>query len=410
MSNYLTLELLVCGYIKEIQTLLNTTKESNTNQIIPESIFVLCHQFSLLIFRILFFKNTATYSTDNSFHIFKETDFKTNTTFELKPNKFKNGSKTYMSHSPFCYIPNISSLFSKSFKLELDLKTSCDGIFACHGYSNHGKNYLKPCFSLFNSQFAETSTSDDINIIHEFESNTLLQHKGHGLLGLNNVIYCGEKYGIIYEDTNKFYGLRLQNIKSAQDFKFKVLCKINIEKRGIRSSVKYLSLCYCDGIQKVFTAQCEFIEEDRPFPQRKFIRNIECGLLDLKDKKWNNVKPYKYNKKYDSSRDNNNICYDDIYGNRVFMNTGANDTVKYDFHKNEWKCLCSDTQIYTDITSMTNVFWVDKNNGNILNLLYCNAYGGDVNFNTFDLRDKTKKWIQQNSFKYGQEYRVKLFC
>ena len=60
------------------------------------------------------------------------------------------------------------------------------------------------------------------------------------------------------------------------------------------------------------------------------------------------------------------------------------------------------------------IFWVDESNGKILNTAY-STYDGSIIFQIFDLRDKDKKWRQQNMFKVNKikelhySYRVNVY-
>ena len=116
MNDRVSFELLVYGYIKNIQALLNSNYKGQYNRIIPNTIYQLCHQFGVSLFRILFLR-IANQTATASYHIFNHTDFNDMSSIKDNVHTLSSSNKTKQNisfnRSVLCLVPNASNLFSK---------------------------------------------------------------------------------------------------------------------------------------------------------------------------------------------------------------------------------------------------------------------------------------------------------
>eukprot|EP01084_Bolivina_argentea_P139400 245233_1 len=381
--NCLYSELLVTGYIHQIQLILEN------KQLIPKSIAFLCNQF-FAIKTYIFFKQYVYETHKTSFGILSDE----NETYDMILKKWNK--QEFVSSS--CFIPYISHLLPNPSELKINIKNKTyHGIFSCID-----EEHIYPSLFLFEPTFDRMNNTD---ICYEFKSKTFMKSTHGDVLGLAQVIFCDNKYGIMYENAGNLYQLKLKNIKSKSDIEFKQLDNDKYWNFPSYSGrpIQYLNMSYLINKDKIFGVHCFYTEEDIGYDDYEEERTVKCGIYDLNACKWNDIKSYVYNKEFDDLRFHCRTCYDSKINESIFMITSAMDTAKYDFNKNQWDLLCDkDIQCENDT-----IIWIDANNKQILHMLWSNHWGCTI-LKYFDLRTNDS-WMLKNDLKFLQGKRLRLF-
>eukprot|EP01084_Bolivina_argentea_P278183 475122_1 len=203
-------ELIIYGYFRTI-----------FQQDIPRDVYTICYSYALpindLIAHITKIMNLGIGLSAQEFVGFGIFD---TTQKEIKITKFDCTPLTIKSFSLFCFIPNIINILNAK---NVNIKTNkqLNGIFCIKstltgnqiGNKNLGKSNYKRNTFLFLYDPNKIYKTNLNNKPHKFDFILQSNNKSSFEYGMSAPIYCGKKYGIIYESTFKLYQLKLQNIK-----------------------------------------------------------------------------------------------------------------------------------------------------------------------------------------------------
>eukprot|EP01084_Bolivina_argentea_P223982 378847_1 len=360
-------ELLVSGYIREIQAVLLNDKT------IPDSIYELCFLFHSLEINILFKKGIG-YASDITIGVI---DMGTKKTSIIHAKKLDLKD----SIQPICHIPNISK-GNQTF----------DAIFGA-------TTELKPYLLLY-----EPNNNSDITVKYEYISKKSIKCEPQQFL------YCNEQNGVIYEHKGKLYQLQLKDIKSDSDLYDAQFKEIKQYKQKFRHKyddgklrrvknvkLEYLNMTYLKNKDSIFGIKCMNGRRCKDRIATITERSVECGMFNINSGKWVDIPSYKYTKSHNDSRFHCLTCCDNnINDNSVYMLTTIADTARYDFSKNKWILLKNKAPKKMEID------WIYANSGILWledkNILFCllGSTGWDSSkcrLYSIDLRVKKKKWI-----------------
>eukprot|EP01084_Bolivina_argentea_P239902 403119_1 len=366
-------ELIVSGYINSIQKSLSTQQ-----LIIPNEIYIVCYHYYWST--ILIFVHKINYSNNwSEFGIFDTVNM---TVSRVGLNKFKR--KTF--GSTFCFIPNISSYIkSKSFNNNIIY----NGIFSMMK-QDKGYDYYSTLL-LFNQSYMYYQTDYSINynqnkFQYELKSNKLITDDIP-----QQIIFCGHKNGIIYENDLQLYSLQFKNIKlnNKNNFKFRRIGGIsNTNNLEIIFSGGPLHLLYLSDINRLFMMSLNV--------NTNHSRNYICGLYDFTENICTVSTDYVPNYiSYDAIQVI--TCYDKIK-NRIYQTNSLDYTALYDLHKEKWKkiCKCVDAEIFS---LNEQKLWCDPYQPNILYVLHSLNRERSMSHKYCDLRENKPKWKKLNKMK-----------
>eukprot|EP01084_Bolivina_argentea_P126459 223906_1 len=161
---------------------------------------------------------------------------------------------------------------------------------------------------------------------------------------MSATIYCGKKYGIIYESTFKLYQLKLQNIKGNK-IKFVKMKSNGVPKIfgafQIRTKTKHsLNMIYLNKINKIFAVRNHFSARDnraRKNIPKPHLTKIPCGIYDLETSEWERCGNFVYKPSfYEKENFKTSMVYNENK-NIIYVFGGNGKWIKsYDLNKNEW--------------------------------------------------------------------------
>eukprot|EP01083_Nonionella_stella_P023587 65261_1 len=392
MRNNTHHELLIHGYIRQVQTSLKD------NKVIPDSVSLLIQRFWSLSLYFSFQKWNPDGST--SFGVLNSNNLEENgaLNIHLTPNK----KRPHRMANSFCFVPQITSYLSKQFVTkEMSQIPNHNALHAIFGTFHGHDDSCLPVFFLFDTLCDEHNNTQ---IVAELQSKKPLRSTPmHGMFGVNNTLFTDTNHGILYEHQGIIYQLKLQDMKSTKQMIFNPLNSEEIKYCNAWNRVTFLNMCYLEDKDKLFGVKCVFEELDRGLYSGKEKVEVACGVFDLMDNQWKYVKPYQYNKGCGHARMQCVPCYDSMHDS-VFMITGARDTVQYEFVKDKWLTLC-DKDVCPGIYDK--LLWVDPMDANILNTI-TGARHGYAEFKYFDIRTD-ESWQQKDSIEILKDQKLLLF-
>ena len=326
-----------------------------------------------------------------------------------KLTKFDCTELQIKQFSNFCYIPNISNLLENNKDInKVSNNKQMDGIFCINGVlsrnqignNNLGKsNYKRNTFIFLYDPIKLYGDKNTYKFDYILES----KNKSSFESGMSSPIYCGKKYGIIYESGFNLYQLKLENIKNT-NIKFKKLGKSNVNdifgKFNDSRKTRYsLNMIYLNKKNKLFAVRNYFSARDnrgRVNPPKSMKTQIICGIYDLLTTKWISCGNFMYEEKWTSNPNlKTKLIYDEkkniIY---IFCN-GALFVKSYNLNKNEW-ISPSPTNLNKKI-GHNSIIKMDK-----FNRVIRSYYFGDekqINTDECDLKKKKLCWLN-SEFKH----------
>ena len=309
-------ELIINGFIREIE------RSFKNDTIVPMSIYQLCLSFfhQRKDVKLIWCKRQIAYNNSRFYksnHYFGVVDFKHKSNFNLKSNLLKD---CWMSHRDCCHIPNISYYLPKDM---INNNYHLNGIFA---------NAVKQ--SEDKSDFQYLMLYDDNNPndeTYEYKSNKSIN------ITPNNYIYLDNKQTIIGQIKGTLYELKLQNIKSKDDFgQFAAIEQSNVNILTESYRDESLNMLYLSGNNSIFAVKCTLILHSNC--GRSTVSNTQCWIYNMNENKWIALPDFKFNKTTQLSIQCL-LCYDDYQQNKVYI-SAKHQTKLFDLNENHWISIC----------------------------------------------------------------------
>ena len=200
----LKLQLLINGYIREVQQILIK------DNIIPSDIYQICLEFyNSNTFNLLWKSNCRSRPLQDSdhqqFRQFGVLDIENKQSLNINLTKFRE-YKDKERFYPLCFIPNVSNKYLTNNERLNCIFTVQKGVTDDY-YERRAPNPTYesyPCFIFYET----LSNTDDILAKYEYKSDTAISHEP------SQSLYCNhkDKQMIIYEWNGKFYAMNLNDI------------------------------------------------------------------------------------------------------------------------------------------------------------------------------------------------------
>ena len=361
-------ELLVSGYIREIQSMLN-----DKDKIIPMEIHGICYQFYLpsIVTGIYLYDYSASPSKRHQFAVLNM-DIKKCTM--IQPQKVKKPN-AFTWTKAFCHISNMGKF---------------NGILTCiYDTTQHQNNQSHSGPALRYESFpyllqykpSYTDNTVDIEQVYKSKKSIPCLPRQWLLCGTNgdNVVY--EYNGKLFQHkfANKFCDF-VEMKQKKQKFRLK-----NTTRRAQWLNMTYLAANNC-----IFSASnwgsgpVKLKKYKKPTLQKY---NIQSGLFDIKRKKWIDIQSLQGEIVWNATNFQSVCCYGGSHS--MFMATSIRRTVQYDLSKNQWIDILEDPKFYATKHS---VLWLENEQTlNIMNQLQSNPIIKTLTWNVVDLRENTKR-------------------
>eukprot|EP01084_Bolivina_argentea_P122313 216744_1 len=386
-------ELLIHGYVR-----------LNKHKTIPLEIIEICRSFYSISLKIFTFGSGFSMSSGVWNFFISHLNSKNGTT--LINRKCKTLEKvTCKVQRPWCYIPNISTSINN---INMCRNKCFDGIIGSY-YTSQPHN-IYPTLLLFEAN--KIKMQNDIVEYNAYNSSqTMPQVESFNPQGC--MLYCGDKHGVIYQDECIMYQLKLNEIDlKLNNFKFIKMKQDNntfFDARTESPGTGSLSLNYLQYHNKIFGINVFSSFFDSKPTTLKLSSFANCGIFDLDNCVWKQVKSYEYNT-YSSAGiwgpifmaglSFNNL-YDTNCCQYIVSNIGH--TAKYDMNKNKWITIVEDLKMMFRHNTRP-VVWFDDNPS----ILYCVAESNKKFRGFLDIRNNNPKWIESGEILCEYDYHLHL--
>eukprot|EP01084_Bolivina_argentea_P139364 245183_1 len=238
-----------------------------------------------------------------------------------------------------------------------------------------------------------------------------------------DLIYCGEKHGIICYHKYGLYKLKLQNISvGTNTFNFTpAITEYDIENHSKLYNMESGAISYIQNEEKVFAINgyrkmrvWQYRHEMTLDQSEKLHETRGCAIFDLCNQKWNKAANFEY-EKYRKQTLLTGICQNNqYYTTNVHIVSNIGHIAKYDMNKNVWEMLLHDIDNTEIQFGEKPVVWFEHS-PHIISMYCYNRTRRTQYFGCFDIRDKDRKWIPSNEMQFifdemNYHFRMSLYC
>eukprot|EP01084_Bolivina_argentea_P150313 262512_1 len=353
--------LFVEGYIRL------STSIFSTNTIIPTDIISLCILFISNVSK-LFIRVTNKETTLHIFNIHSKTISKL-----VEYRSYKIQDYTSSNHS---YIPNVSEYIcvKDNNNIGIDTNKSYDALLCIEEFYTTRIKHKSAALYLFVPDYMP---NDKIYYERYVCAAELPTHR------VDQILFCGEKHGIIYPYNGYLYQSKLQDINfEIMNWKFS---KMNRKKMWEHSTTYLMS--YLSTKQKIFAMESK--KNLMPKKIENCSKKLKCAVFDFCQDKWMNLKAFEH---CDRTQSAFAIC-DNLYNEDIIYSIGQKGQIsQYSLSVNKW-CTFG-TKHKQDVLNKWCTFgtkhkqdivcWMDNN--------YVICCSDGYYFGYMDIRDRSNRW------------------